>query len=161
MTSFTRGVLGLKAIPQRANPYVAQSTRDSRTSMAQINRDFKGVLKHLETQSEDAVQHALEPMLDKALYYVPKDTLALAESAYLETGIRNGQVVAELGFGKATASATAANRKRPADYAAMVHERPDLYHEPPTQFKFLQTAMQEHMGEVAGRVAQFLRGVFK
>lgn len=161
MTSFTRGVLGLKAIPQRAKPFVARNTRASRESMREINQQFKDVISHLETESQDAVRYALEPMLDKALYYVPKDTMALAESAYMETALKQGQVIAEIGFGKPTASASKPGRLRPADYAALIHERPDLNHDAPTRFKYLQTAMQEHMGEIPERVAEFLRGVFK
>lgn len=87
---------------------------------------------------------ALQPTLDLSNHYCPIDTGELRRSGYIDAR-RNRRmgVSAELGYGLGGM----------APYAVFVHENPFFYHEPPTQYKFLQRAMDEDESHLLGRIA--------
>lgn len=60
--------------------------------------------------------------------------------------LEGGSLEVTIGFGGAS-----------APYALYVHERLDAYHEPPTQAKFLETTVNEHAKDFAGRMAVFMK----
>ena len=113
--------------------------RTSRGGVSDIVGALNMVFRRLEEDIiPEVTVEALKPTLELANYYVPKDTGELRDSGYVEA---KGKT-AEIGYGK--------NGRAP--YAVFVHENPMFYHEPPTQAKFLQRAMDEDMGSIIGRV---------
>lgn len=86
---------------------------------------------------------ALDPTMDLSDHYAPKDTHQMVDSRYAELKKYQGHVYVEVGY----------NRNGEAPYTIFVHEMPQFYHEPPTRYKFLQTAMDEDTPEILGRIA--------
>lgn len=103
--------------------------------------------------SEDIMIAALEPTFTKAKVYVPKDTLALLESAYL---VKNGsprKPRVEMGF---------ARGGKPY-YAMYVHEILTYKHAAPTRAKFLESAVKEDLSAIykrlGGEYSAFMNGI--
>lgn len=87
--------------------------------------------------------HALEPALELARdTYCPVKTGELRSSGYVEARPVRGRVTAEIGFGKDGL----------APYAVMVHENPNMFHAPPTQYKFLERAVYEESNQIMDRL---------
>lgn len=145
--------VGYKRVPRSfisRRPAAAASNQDVREQMAAIEKNFKQLLEGIENATPEALEYALQPMMEKALIYVPVDTGDLRNSAYLETRQMGNKIEAEIGFG----------RGGKPWYAPLVHEGLDFYHEPPTRAKFLEQAINEHLAEVLPRVIAYLKKEF-
>lgn len=115
---------------------VRRQTQEMTDTLIDILDQFAGA-------SDEIIINALMPTFKKARdEYCPIDTGALRESAYLQsTGTKKGPRV-EIGFGK---------NKKPG-YTMFVHEDPNMYHEPPTRYKFLQQAVLEDLDVIYQRL---------
>jgi hypothetical protein len=101
------------------------------------------VLERLEDMYGDMNEEVLEvtadelgAVLDASREIVPYDTGALHDSGFMnveETG--DGRIEGTVGYNM--------------PYAVYVHERLDVYHEPPTQAKFLEQPWSERKGGIA------------
>lgn len=91
----------------------------------------------------EAMQEAVEPTMELSDHYAPKDTHAMVNSRYNTITKSRGRARCEVGY----------NRYGEAPYTILVHEMPQFFHEPPTQYKFLERAMDEDTPEIVGRVA--------
>lgn len=108
---------------------------------------FCEILEH-EVLPEEMV-HALEPTLELARdTYCPVKTGELRDSGYVESRAYRGNVTAEIGFGKGGM----------APYAVFVHENPNMYHAPPTQYKYLERAVYEDSHDVMDRLYSSVKG---
>lgn len=82
------------------------------------------------------IQSCLQVILRKAVYYVPKDTRALEQSGRTEFTPGVGlNATGTVEFGGAA-----------APYAFVVHERPGVYHAPPTRAFYLSAAVNDTRG---------------
>jgi hypothetical protein len=90
----------------------------------------------------EVMKEAIDPTMDLSDHYAPKDTRTMVNSRYNEVRGRANPHV-EVGY----------NRNGEAPYTIFVHEMPQFYHEPPTQSKFLQRAIDEDGPEILGRIA--------
>jgi hypothetical protein len=102
--------------------------------MAQVIRNYEGIIKQLHDVTPDAVKNALEPVFNKSLEYVPYKSGVLSESAILEVEGTPGNVRGSITYGNHSAW-----------YAALVHEFVWLSHNPPTRAKYLQSALEEEI----------------
>lgn len=113
---------------------------------------IKQVVKQFEDVTPEICKEALEPTLELAKYYCPKDTGALVESAYLEVRGFRGQPRVEIGFA----------RGGNPYYAVVVHENLEMHHEHPTQAKFLERAVHEDLPNIEERITyayqEFMNG---
>ena len=110
--------------------------------MRQILQSYKAVLDSIDTALPDIMVEALEPTLELAKKYTPKDTHALVNSGYLEKRPGAQGINVNIGFAKGGVP----------EYAVLVHERVDVYHKPPTRAKFLAAAMNEDQANVYHRL---------
>lgn len=124
-------------------------SKDARESMKEVVAGFTSVVDSIKKITPDALIEALSPTFDKAQKYCPKDTRALVESGLLETETEHD-------FSKPKASITFG---RGLHYAAIVHERTDLHHKPPTRSKYLQAAVEEDLGVMKRRFARAIKRV--
>jgi len=142
--------VGLQRFSKKTRGGLGGSTvgagRTFRSAANSLVDDYAAVLKLIKFANVPAVKFALEPVLDQALIYVPRDTEKLADSGFLDVQQKGEITTGEVGF---------APRGNP-DYAIFVHEV-FAFHEPPTQWKFLQRAGQEKLSEVGKRLIGFLR----
>jgi hypothetical protein len=92
----------------------------------------------------EVMVEAIEPTMALSDHYAPKDSHNMVNSRYNEVrGQRSGEPHVEVGY----------NRNGEAPYTIFVHEMPQYYHAPPTQYKFLQRALDEESPEILGRIA--------
>lgn len=124
----------------------AQLGRALKGPLQEIARDFRDYVNKLKGFLPEDLAQALEPTLELAKKYCPKDTGALVASAYLELGTFRGLVMVEIGFAKGG----------DPDYAIYVHEIP-YQHAAPTSDKFLQRAIDEDYFNIVQRVTDIVR----
>lgn len=93
---------------------------------------------------EAAVDKFAERVIGKAKQIVPYKRGVLSDSDVAEPAkFSGGDITAVVGFN--------------TDYAAAVHERLDLHHEPPTRAKFLEIAMRTEAPKLADYVRDEMR----
>jgi hypothetical protein len=106
--------------------------------------DVQKFINSLQKQYRPAAHEAAVLAVDQFCNFIlgaaqeicPKKTGFLAASGYAEPPTdQEGLITGIVGFN--------------AGYAAIVHERLDVYHEPPTQAKFLEVTMQANAGKFA------------
>ena len=119
---------------------------DLNRQMSQLLANFRFFREQAEAAAAPAMVEALEPVMDKAIYYAPEDTGELRASAFLTETNLYGQPTVVFGFGK---------RGKP-DYAIFVHEMP-YKHEAPTRSKFLTAAVEEDIPGIQRRYAASMR----
>lgn len=122
--------------------------QSARKDMDNIVGNFQKFCDWLNLEiTPEAMQEALEPTMELSDHYAPKDTHTMVNSRYNTVTKNRGNVRAEVGY----------NRYGQAPYTILVHELPHFYHDPPTQYKFLERAMDEETPELVGRVAAIIK----
>lgn len=140
---------GNGARPPRGAPPVGIDMRarlDARAALGSLDGAVEDVLGAL----GDILHDEMEAIMVRATELCPVDTGTLRDSAKVSPPMRQGAqaVAVEGSFG--------GNAR---EYAAYVHERLDVYHEPPTQAKFLETAAIEALDGMLERIADKARGM--
>ncbi len=125
----------------------AAYTRSIRVQVRQIVNNLKAITKGIHDLTPEAIRFGLQPMFDESQRLVPKDTLALMHSGFLEVRKTASGAEASMGYGRGG---------RPF-YTGFVHERLDVFHQAPTQAKFLEAAINKHMGRFLPRVKQYIK----
>lgn len=111
-----------------------------------VKENLRKVIAHIENVTPEAIRYGLQPIFDKSQEYVPVDKGPLKRSGFIETRKTASGTAAAIGYGR---------YGRPT-YAGIVHERMDFRHAPPTRAKFLEAAVNEHIGDFQRRVALYL-----
>ncbi len=138
--------IGRSRVDKFVSEYEAGYTLSIRSQMEEIERNILAVFKGVEEELPEILLEALRPTFAKSQRYTPKLTGALRSSGYLEVTNTGKNTVVTIGYAKGGSPW----------YAAMVHERTDKYHRPPTRSKFLQAALEEDMEDIQNKVAQML-----
>lgn len=115
--------------------------------MKTIRDNLSKVIKAINTSSPQALEYALTPMFNTSQRLVPKKTLELKRSGFLEARRTAYGATVAIGYGRGG---------KPI-YAPIVHERTELHHANGTQAKYLQEAVQRHIRNVPRRYAEFVR----
>ncbi len=90
-----------------------------------------------------------EEVMTRSKDIVPVDTGALKSTGHVELPKIVGPIVeVTLGYG-----GVAANGEK-VGYAYYVHENPDAHHDEPTQWKYLETPLNQKMGKIDHLLAQ-------
>jgi hypothetical protein len=123
-----------------------QPSRDIEISsqLADVMKNLDLVLNSIKGMTPAVLLETLEPILEQAMIYCPVKTGALRDSGYItvdQEGL-GGVISAEIGFAKGGIP----------DYAIYVHEDMTKHHEPPTQAKFLQTAVDEVLPNIEDQI---------
>lgn len=139
-----RARVGRQRIKKGLNPADASYTRSLREQMKRIEENLSAVINQLKDVTAEVLEDALRPTFEKALMFTPVDTGKLKASGFLITRDSSKRVQAEMGFGKGGVP----------DYALRVHEDLNLNHKAPTKAKFLQSAIEEDIDEIPGRLIQ-------
>ena len=123
--------------------YIAHMREQSKV----IADNMRRAVQHIDNATPDAILFGLEPIYDESQRLVPVDTGRLKRSGFTAARKRAGGATAEIGYGRFG---------RPF-YALFVHERMDVRHAPPTQAKFLETAVMTKLGDFRRRVELYMR----
>lgn len=110
--------------------------------MKAVQDDIEYILQQFEDVTPEIAYEALKPTFEKSQVYVPKDTMELHDSGYLEVLSFRGNPRVEMGYAKGG---------KPG-YAMYVHEITSYAHKSPTRAKFLQSAVDEDIGSIIDRV---------
>lgn len=147
MARQARFKVGRQRLGAGVRPSEADYTRQIRAQMKQIEDNLMKVIRGIEGLTPEALEYGVQPIYDLSQVYVPRKTEALANSGSIDASVtsRGARVVVSYGKGGEP------------EYAVFVHEMVDYYHAPPTQAKFLEQAVNEEVGNVRDRVAEFLK----
>ena len=138
--------IGQRNIKASATGSAAVLGRQMQAAFDTLGADLAHFFRQLEGALPQDMEAALEPTLELAQEYCPKDTEVLVNSAYLATESYRGGARAEIGFAKNSYP----------DYAVYVHEMP-YQHEEPTSDKFMQRAIDEDYYQILDRVTRRVR----
>jgi len=111
--------------------------------MNAILKEYRRWADHVKGQGAEVLREALMDTFFKARdVYTPIRTGDLRDSGFLEAGKSSSGSFVVIGFGRGGSP----------HYAALVHERTDFFHKPPTRSKFLQVALEEDANEIQARI---------
>lgn len=138
--------IGRQRLSKGVRPSEANYTRQIRKQMETIENNLTRVISGIEGLTPSALEYGVKPIFNKSQEYVPVKTRTLKDSGEVDTQITSKGAKVTISYGK--------GGKPP--YAAFVHEIVEYQHASPTRAKFLEEAVNEHLGEVRTRVAEFL-----
>ena len=139
--------VGSQRLTAKSMPWEASYTRDIRASMQKIIRNHGIAIKAIKVESLPALRFAVQPIFRKSQMLVPVKTGRLKRSGFITA--RNTALGPQAVVGYARAG-------NPS-YAVLQHENLEFRHAGNTQAKFLEVAVQEHIGSIPRRYAQHLR----
>lgn len=121
-----------------------------RRGMKELMDNVNYIFQQFEEITPEIMLDVLKPIYDESQVLVPVKTGDLKNSGFLRIASgRTGNIWVEMGY---------ADGGDP-DYAAYVHEMTNIPHKPPTQAKFLEQPINEHMldiiDELAARYKEF------
>lgn len=126
--------------------------------MKRFQKRVEKALAGIEGASRQGLRRAAEVVLARSQELVPRDTEALARSAFIET--LNDKPEGNTPTGIGPTILIGYDRNNEAPHAVFVHEiivrssdGKFIHHKPPTQAKFLETAMKEKFKEIPKIVA--------
>ncbi len=127
---------------------------NARAALNEISKNLIRAFNQLSEATQEGTKIAAEKILKRSLELCPIDTGALRTSARVISPKRSRKEVR----GKISAAGidpvfVVYDHGGKAPYAVFVHEILRYRHDPPTQAKFLQTAMDEAAAEVLTTVA--------
>ena len=141
--------VGRQRVTVAASPSEAGYIRSIRKQMDAIRKNMQKLIVGIENATPHAIKFGLEPIFEESQRLVPVDTGDLKASGYVEvrTEGRSGRVRAEIGYGL---------HGKP-HYAGFVHEMIHIPHAGATQAKYLEAAINKHIGDYVRRVALFMQ----
>jgi len=110
----------------------------------------KRIIEELKRKLPTAIERILweegQKVMNESVPLCPIDTGRLRASRYVRTPKTTGnRTTMELGYS--------------TDYAVYVHENLEAYHKPPTQAKFLETPLRQHLPEIEKLIGEAIEEV--
>lgn len=148
-------VIGKKRLTGNEGVASSNATREARAGFAKVKQKYNELIGSIEKESPVLAKIALIPAFEESQRIVPVDTHALKNSGYLEivqVGRRgNRRSVVEIGYG----------RGGEPPYAAVVHENMQYRHKKPTQAKFLQKPLLQHLQHMERMIAKEVQDIIE
>lgn len=135
--------VGKQRLVKNLRPWEDSYTRDIRAQVKQLEKNYRKFLDLVSGESPRIIEATLRPIFDRSQELVPVDTGKLKQSGYIAVRSFRGRIQGEVGYAKGGVPF----------YAVIVHEDPNFKHKPPTQYKFLQKAVEENQGKLLDQVA--------
>lgn len=146
-----RFTVGRQRLGRMISPIEASYTRSIRAQMLQLEKNLTKIIEQIREATPEALEYAVQPIFDESQNLVPVKTGDLKASGFVESKRSGRRIRVNIGYGKAG---------KPS-YGVYVHEMIDVHHEPPTQAKFLEEAVNRHFSSVEPRIREFLSGGFE
>ena len=147
MAAGLRITVGRVTMGRGLSPAMDNYVEIMREQMKVVVNNMKRAVAHIEGVTAESLRFGLQPIFDKSQQLVPVDTGDLRRSAFIEVRKRAGHAEAVIGYA----------RYGHPNYAALVHERLDFAHQKGKQAKFLEAAVNQHLGDFERRVVLFIR----
>ncbi len=138
--------LSRERVTRVVSPSEAGYIQAMRSQTTFLMNNLMKAIEHINTYTPEAIRYGLKPIYDESQRLVPVDTRTLKRSGFVEVRSGKTQHTVVIGYGR---------YGRP-HYAAMVHERMDFRHAPPTQAKFLEQAISSKGGDFSRRVQLYM-----
>lgn len=139
--------VGLRRIPVTTRSSQAAATRATRAQMKGVLKNLEDAVQQIKKLTPQALRAGLEVIYDQSQIYVPRATGRLAASGEMEVSKFGDRIIGTISYGKGGNP----------QYAVFVHEMIEVYHEPPTRAKFLQTAIDERTPDAIEKIVEFLK----
>lgn len=140
--------IGRVRVTRTVSPGEPGYVRSMRIQMDEIARVLKDTIKKVKGVTGPGIAYALEPIMDLSQEYVPKDTLALMKSGFIEVREGVNGPTAMIGYAKHGVP----------HYAAFVHEMIHVPHKPGETAKFLERAVNEKLDIFRKRLINYIKG---
>ncbi len=147
MVARLRTSIGYKSASGNNGGFHSSYTRSAIKSSTAITTAILDIFDQFEDASDEILIEALQPTLELAAYYCPKDTHDLVNSRYVGSARGSKGPRVEIGFAKGG----------DPRYAGFVHEATWIPHAQPTRSKFLQAAVMEDLLNMANSNADNCR----
>lgn len=135
---------------------IGSYTRDARDAIRQIEQQFKKFSKLMNEATEGAVTEALLLIQERSQYYTPVLNLAIYPYHKANPGdLLNSHYVVVERTSKGMQGEVGVGRDGFPEYTVFVHEIP-RHHAEPTQYKFLQRAIQERIDYIPIVIEDFM-----
>ncbi|MMZ45705.1 hypothetical protein D3C75_232940 [compost metagenome] len=121
-----------------------------------FEQNLVGMLSRVDRGTKKASISAAKEILKMSLQQVPRETNALAGSAYFEVKGRIRNFSVEIGYGGKYAQVNPKTGRSTNDYMVVVHEDLSAHH-PKGKAKFLEDPIREYQMSFGARAANILR----
>jgi hypothetical protein len=142
-----RSSIGFKSPSGSNGGFHRSYTASAIKSGKAITDALLSIFDQLEDASTEIMLESLEPTLELADYYCPKDTGDLVNSHYLKEAGKGSEKRIEIGY------ALGGNPR----YAGFVHEATWIPRRTPERSKFLQAAVMEDLNNIYNRIGSGYR----
>lgn len=129
----------------------------SKKHNSQLSREFERMGKRLPWGLKKVAMEEVKSIMDESLDEVPRDTEALASSAFINQD-RKGNIT--FGYGGLNAQTNPVSGSNTEEYMVAVHERLDVFH-PVGKAKFLEDPVNRHAANLEKNVTSKLKSFFK
>lgn len=143
--------VGRQRISRAMEPHEAGYVSNITTQMVNIRTNLKKIVDGIHGATPAAIKHGLQPIFDTSQVLVPVKTGKLKRSGFLEAHQTMRGASGSVGYAKSGNP----------HYAALVHERTEFYHAPPTQAKFLEEAVKRELSKVEPRIHGYMKGLLE
>lgn len=122
----------------------------------EVEKNLNVVLSRVERGQKKVTVVAAQEIIEESLAEVPRDTNALASSAYYKVIGKYRNFSAEIGYGGNGDPINPRTGKPVSDYMVAVHEDLEAYH-PIGKAKFLEDPVRRYQLKFGARAANILR----
>lgn len=121
---------------------------------------LNAVALQVQSRSQQVLVHVANEIMTESLLQVPKDTLALMQSAYVDvSSYRRSIIQITIGYGGKSDTMNPKTHQLASSYAIQVHENLAKYH-PVGKAKFLEDPINEYASRFTPRIAALFKGMF-
>ncbi len=139
--------VGSQSLRAKSMPWEAGYTRDIREAMQKIIKNYGTTVRAIKAESLPALKFALNPIYRKSQQLVPVRSGRLKRSGFIMARMTAFGPQGVVGYARAGSP----------DYAVLQHENLEFRHAGNTQAKYLEVAVQAHIGSIGRRYAQHLK----
>lgn len=124
---------------------------------SEFERSLDVVMSRVERGTKRATRAACEEILEASLDQVPRDTNALAESAYYEIKGKYRNFVGVIGYGGNGDPVNPKTGRPASEYMVAVHEDLEAKHADGTKAKFLEDPVKQYQEKFAVNSATIIK----
>lgn len=152
-----RATIGKRRITAETGATEATFTRSTRAQLKAMEDIMSDIIDGIKGVTEEALRYGLVSIYNRSQQLVPVDTGALKASGEITTIVHEDRVTGAVSYGRKGVRVKGKTRTPVSQYAAIVHEDGNAYHKPPTQWKYLETAVNERANQTVRRIKKKLQ----
>lgn len=143
LTVNTRLVMGKTTVGKTIWASEPAFIQQANSAMRALQKEIMSALKQFEDVTPEILLSVMQPIFEESQVLVPVSTGDLKNSGYVELTSFRGTPTVEIGYAKGG---------NPW-YAMYIHEMINIPHKPPTQAKFLEKPVNDHLSTLQDDIA--------